>query len=127
MPLSEDERRILSEIEQQLYASDPNLADHVATTTVYSDSLSRVRWALVGFVVCLFAMITLLWFAPYWVAFLAFLGMFAAGLTIDIHVRRMGRAGLRDLGGVFGAWNMRDYFLRAAERARERTQQNDGD
>ena len=35
MPLSEDEQRILQEIEQQLYASDPELAREVSSTTVY--------------------------------------------------------------------------------------------
>ena len=36
VPLSEDEQRILSEIEQQLYESDPALAREVGSTTVYT-------------------------------------------------------------------------------------------
>ena len=34
MPLSEDEQRILTEIEQRLYESDPRLARDVRSTTV---------------------------------------------------------------------------------------------
>ena len=36
MPLSEDEQRILSEIEQQLRETDPGLARDIADTTVYT-------------------------------------------------------------------------------------------
>ena len=36
MPLSDDEQRILSQIEQQLHETDPALAKEVATTTVYT-------------------------------------------------------------------------------------------
>lgn len=44
MPLSEDEQRILTEIEQQLYASDPDLAHQVGSTTVYSQGFRKLRW-----------------------------------------------------------------------------------
>ena len=39
VPLSKDEERILSEIEQQLYDTDPRLAREVAETTIYTDAL----------------------------------------------------------------------------------------
>ena len=38
MPLSEDEERILLEIEENLYESDPDLASEVSETTVYTKS-----------------------------------------------------------------------------------------
>lgn len=41
MPLSEDEQRILTEIEQQLYATDPQLAHQVASATPYSQPPGR--------------------------------------------------------------------------------------
>ena len=49
MPLSEDEQRILQEIEQQLYASDPELAREVSSTTVYRHAGRNLKWAALGF------------------------------------------------------------------------------
>ena len=43
MPLSEDEQRILSEIEQQLYQSDPALARDIADTTVYTHAYRNLK------------------------------------------------------------------------------------
>ena len=40
MPLSEDEQRILSEIEQQLYESDPALAREVAKKKITVNCVS---------------------------------------------------------------------------------------
>ncbi len=45
VPLSEDEQRILSEIEDQLYETDPALAKEVGSTTVYSHASRNLRWA----------------------------------------------------------------------------------
>ena len=50
MPLSKDEERILSEIEERLYETDPNLAREVSETTVYTHSLKNLKWGLLGFV-----------------------------------------------------------------------------
>ena len=50
MPLSEDEQRILSEIEQQLYETDPSLADGIADTTVYSDAVPPLQRGIFGFI-----------------------------------------------------------------------------
>ena len=50
MPLSEEEQRILSEIESQLRASDPDLARQVGSTTIYSHALRQLRWGIVGFI-----------------------------------------------------------------------------
>ena len=43
MPLSDDEQRILSQIEQQLHETDPALAKEVATTTVYTHSARNIN------------------------------------------------------------------------------------
>ena len=55
MPLSEDEQRILQEIEQQLYASDPQLARDVSSTTIYRHAGRNLKWAALGFVLGLAA------------------------------------------------------------------------
>ena len=43
MPLSEDEQRILSEIEDHLYESDPSLAREVAQTTIYTHAFRNLK------------------------------------------------------------------------------------
>ncbi len=74
MPLSEDEQRILSEIEQQLYQSDPALARDIADTTVYTHAYRNLKWSLLGFVVGLVALILTLG-TSYLLAFGGFLVM----------------------------------------------------
>ena len=51
MPLSEDEQRILNQIEQQFYESDPAFAQQVSQTTLYRHTFGRVKWGILGFVV----------------------------------------------------------------------------
>ena len=51
MPLSEEEQRILSEIERRFYASDPKTAHQLSTTTLYRHAGRNCKWAAVGFVV----------------------------------------------------------------------------
>ena len=43
MPLSEDEQRILREIEQGFYATDPEFANEVGRTTLYRHGLRRLK------------------------------------------------------------------------------------
>ena len=51
MPLSEDEQRILQQIEQQFYATDPDLAGEIGNHSLYAHCLRRMRWATALFVV----------------------------------------------------------------------------
>ena len=80
VPLSEDEQRILSEIEAKLYETDPSLAKEVGSTTVYTAGLRSLRWATVGFVVGLVGMIVTLSIS-YWLAFGGFLVMLATPVS----------------------------------------------
>ena len=57
MPLSEDEERILNEIEDQLYETDPDLAREVSETTVYTHPLRNLKWSIAGFVASVVMMI----------------------------------------------------------------------
>ena len=49
MPLSEEEQKILKEIEAQLNATDPALVEQVSRTTLYRHSARMIRWAALGF------------------------------------------------------------------------------
>src|SRR5687767_16014515 len=58
MPLSEDEQRILQEIEAQFYANDPQLAQQVSETTLYRHASRNIKWSALGFVVGFVVLLT---------------------------------------------------------------------
>ncbi|HTZ08229.1 MAG TPA: DUF3040 domain-containing protein [Acidimicrobiales bacterium] len=97
MPLSEHEQRVLHELEQALYKDDPAWADRVRSETVYRYSGRYVKWSVVGFVVGLGVMLYT-FTSNVVLGFLGVLIMFGALVTFWTNLRRMGKAGLEDLG-----------------------------
>lgn len=120
MPLSEDEQRILSEIERRLYETDPHLAREVGSTTVFTHAARAVKWGAVAFVAGTALLLSTLARSAFF-AFVGFLVMLASALIIERNARRLGRAGLAQVSerrramreelGVFGQ-RMRDRFRR---------------
>lgn len=120
MPLSEDEQRILSEIEQQLYKSDPELAREVSETTIYRHAFRNMKWAALGFVAGVVLMIALL-SKSYLLSFAGFLLMLVSLLYFEHNARRLGRAGLEQMTKAMrGGDGIRDVMGGAGERMRER-------
>jgi tetrahydromethanopterin S-methyltransferase subunit B len=109
VPLSEDEQRILSQIEQQLYESDPELAREVGSTTVYSHAARNLKWAVFGFVVGLVFMVATL-SITFWLAFLGFVIMLAAALYFEQNARRLGRAGMQQLSQTMRSGTLRNVM-----------------
>jgi hypothetical protein len=100
MPLNEREERILEEIERNLYAEDPKLAQTVAKTSLTARTKRRTRLAAVGFVVGLVIMLgtfTRLWY----LAGLGFILMVVSGATIVMgyHSGADGKTGSASLLG----------------------------
>lgn len=126
MPLSEEEQRILSEIESQLRASDPDLARQVGSTTIYSHALRQLRWGVVAFVASFAAMVLLLT-VNFLLAFVGFLAMAASAIVIERAARRMGRAGIDEAGQALGTGGLRGYVNGAGQRARDRLRRTDDD
>lgn len=93
MPLSDEEQRILSEIEEAFYDSDPKLAREVSETTVYRHALRNIRWAVLLGIVGLVGVIVGLQVHVLF-AFVAFLVMFFSAIAIERNLRSMGRLGL---------------------------------
>jgi len=125
MPLSEDEQRILGEIEANLRASDPDLAHQVGSTTVYSESVRRLKWGAVAFVAALVASILLLG-VNYLLAFAGFLAVFAAAVFIESNARKLGRAGMNEATQALrGGGGLKDYFNNAGTKAREKLRKTD--
>jgi hypothetical protein len=96
VPLSEDEQRILSEIEQRLYESDPHLAREVSSTTVYTHAIRGMKWAALGFVAGVAILLGTLSVSAV-LAFAGFLVMLAAALVFERNARHLGRAGLAQM------------------------------
>ena len=121
MPLSEDEQRILQEIEQQLYASDPELAREVSSTTVYRHAGRNLKWAALGFVGGLILMVaSLVQFKSPVLPFACFLVMLAAALFFQRNLYRIGRAGRQQWLDSMRASGVKDYFGSASRRVRDR-------
>ena len=124
MPLSEDEERILKDIEREFYENDPAFAREVSETTLYRHAWRNIKLSLVGFVVGLAALVLAL---PVWyLAFGGFLVMLACALVIERNARKMGRAGLESLTKTIKAGNgLREVLGSSSEKMRERFKRNE--
>jgi len=124
VPLSEDEERILQEIEQQLHATDPRLVREVSSTTVYRHAGRNLKWAALGFVAGLVFMV-LTFTTSTWLGVIGFLAMLAAAIAFERNLRKMGKAGWRQWTQSVGASGMRDYFSSTQQRMRDRFKRDD--
>jgi len=100
MPLSEDEQRILLQIEQEFYESDPEFAREVGETTLYRHAWRNIKWALAGFAVGLAILVAAL-SVGFFLAFIGFLVMFGATIVIERNARKLGRVGIEHVTGNF--------------------------
>ncbi len=126
VPLSEDEQRILSEIEQRLYETDPQLVREVGSTTVYTAAARALKWSALAFVVGTVLMVLTLQ-VHYMVAFLGFLMMLAAALAFVHNARRLGRVGMQQFTQRLPAGGVRDLFGGSSPRATEQPEHRDSD
>ena len=106
MPLSEDEQRILRQIEEQLQR-DPGFgrtlhhARHGSRRMLIAASL--------GVVACLTLTVLLLSASPF-LSFVAFLGAVVTGLVVERHARSLGEHGLGNLSeSVRGRFGQRGH------------------
>lgn len=111
MPLSEDEQRILAEIEAHLYESDPQLVQQVAETTVYRHASRMIKWGVLGFVAGL-AILVVSFASSLILGFAGFLIMLGSAFLIERNVRRIGKAGLESLTTSMKMSGIRDAIER---------------
>ncbi|MCC5952497.1 MAG: DUF3040 domain-containing protein [Acidimicrobiia bacterium] len=126
MPLSEEEQRILSEIESQLYASDPALAKEIADSTIYRHAARNLKWGIVGFVVGTAIILGTL-HINFVLSFLGFLVLLGSTLSIVRDIRRMGRAGMEQLSSSVRASGLRERFGSSGDRMRDRFRKSEED
>lgn len=96
MPLSDRERRILSDIEAALRAEDPKLVKTVGTTTVSTRTRRQMKLAVAGLVVgflLLLAFIVNIWFGV-----AGFLMMLASAVHGANMLKRLGQDSQGHLG-----------------------------
>src|SRR5262245_57703703 len=124
VPLSEDEQRILLEIEQRLTEEDPDLVREVASTTVYTHAFRNLKLATLLFVVGVVAMVLLLAAHPI-LAFGGFLVMLAAALVFERNARRLGKAGMEQITQNFRGSSVREYFGATGQRMRDRMRRDE--
>ncbi len=116
-PLSEDERRILLEIEQQLIESDPELARAATPSRRSGYNPWTLRLSALCFVGGAAFMIATIG-VHYLLAFLGFLVMFGAALSFERGLRELGRSSWEHLADSVGSAGLRDYIGNAGERMR---------
>jgi Protein of unknown function (DUF3040) len=119
VPLSEDEQRILHEIERRFYESDPAFANQVSQTTLYRHAGRNCKWAAVGFVAGL-VLLLVSFASSLWLGGLGFAIMLFCALVIDRNLRKMGRAGWQQMTESMRARNMGDLLGDTRKRLRER-------
>lgn len=96
MPLSEDEQRILHEIEQKFYAQDPDSAKRIRSTTLPRYLARNCWWAALGFLIGVGVLLAS--FATSLVlGVFGFLIMLGSAFIFAHNLRRMGRHGWQQL------------------------------
>ena len=113
MPLSEEEQRILRQIEEQLQ-SDQRFANAVSSSGLYRHSARTLRWAIAGLIIGL-GLLVLALQVHYLLAFAVFIGMLACVLVIERTARAMGKVGMADVAAT-----MRRHRTNASSRLRRK-------
>ena len=119
MPLSEDEQRILQEIEQQFYEHDPALAGEIGSTTLYKHAGRNLKWSALGFVAG-FGLLIASFASSLLLGFIGFLVMLVCAFLFERNLRKLGRAGWQQMTESMRAGNLREYFGDAGTRLRKR-------
>ena len=117
LPLSEDEQRILQEIEEQFYEHDPAFARGVSS--IYRPAVRSLKWSALGFVVGIVLLIAAL-SASVVLSFGGFLIMLASAFWFERSLRKMGRVGWNQLTSSIGGGHVSQRLGGASGRMRER-------
>ena len=124
MPLSEDEQRILKDIEANLSVTDPKLVQQVSDTTLSRHATRMIKWAVAGFVAGLVVLLTT-FTTVLALGVVGFLIMLFCLLVIERNVRKIGRAGLESLTGSLHGGALKGLFGETGRRWRERFNRDD--
>ncbi len=119
MPLSEDEQRILHEIERSFYENDPAFAKGVSQTTLYRHAGRNLKFSALGFVTGL--VVLLVSFASSLVLGMAgFLAMLGSAFVFERNLRKMGKAGWNSMTQNLRSGSFKGSLGDASKRMRDR-------
>lgn len=119
MPLSEDEERILHQIEQGFYTNDPQSARRIEETTLPRYLGRNCRWAAAGFVLGL--VVLLASFASSWIlGIVGFVIMVVSAIVFTQNLRKMGRHGWSQLTKSVQEGRVNDVLGDTGRRLRRR-------
>ena len=121
MPLSEDEQRILHEIEQQFYETDPAFAREVESTTLYRHAFRNIKWATLAFLAVVGILVWALLNGNVLIAFVGgFLVMLVSAIWFEQNARKLGRAGWQQMTGSMKASGIRNMVGDTRRKMRDR-------
>ncbi|HZT65808.1 MAG TPA: DUF3040 domain-containing protein [Acidimicrobiales bacterium] len=119
MPLSEDEQRILHEIERSFYENDPEFYGKVSSETLYRHAGRNCKWSALGFLAGLAVLVTS-FASSILIGFLGFLIMLSCAIVFEANARKMGRAGLQQVSNSIRAKGLSEALGDTRKRLRER-------
>ena len=125
MPLSEDEQRILDQIEAQFYANDPHLAQQVSETTLYRHASRNIKWAALGFLLGFVFLLMTFTQSPFFWGPLGFLAMVGCAYVVVSNVRKMGKAGLESITASVKGKRLKSFFGDAGKNLRKPFRKDD--
>ena len=106
MPLSEDEQRILRQIEEQFRVNDPSFAEKVSAPGLYRPALRKARWSVLGLIASLVGLVLTLQ-VHFLASFGCFIAMLVFAFVIEDSLRKVGRAGLNGVRATRGGLRRR--------------------
>jgi uncharacterized membrane protein len=119
VPLSEDEQRILREIEQRYYRNDRKSAERIEQTTLPRYLARNCRWAALGFLLGL--VVLLVSFASSWIlGIFGFLVMVASAVWFTQNMRKMGRHGWQQLNKSVQSYDLTGRLDETRKKLRRR-------
>jgi uncharacterized membrane protein len=119
VPLSEDEQRILREIEQRYYTNDRKSAERIEQTTLPRYLARNCRWAALGFLLGL--VVLLVSFASSWIlGIIGFLIMVASAVWFTQNLRKMGRHGWQQLNKNVQSYDLSGRLDETRKKLRRR-------
>ena len=119
MPLSEDEQRILHEIERSFYENDPEFARGVSQRTLYRHAGRNAKYAALGFIVGLVVLLAS-FASSLALGMLGFLVMLGSAFAFERNVRKIGKAGLQQVTQSVRDRGLAEAFGSARKRLRDR-------
>lgn len=95
MPLSEDEQRILRDIERNFYENDPEFVGAVSDEALFRHAKRRIRLGVLGFVLSAVFLVVTFRIHPL-IGLVGFSGMVACAFVVVQNVKNLGSIGIKD-------------------------------